>query len=120
MLQIEMHLVMGNHDILRKEWYTSASITIHDCSLNIGNFVFTHDIGCIEQLEDKYYFSGHIHPGIILKGIGKQSLTLPCFYFNKQFAVLPAFGKFTGTFNLAPQLGDSVFVLAKNSVIQIQ
>lgn len=120
LLHIEMHLVMGNHDILKKEWYTEASIIVHDCSLTIGDFVFTHDISCLEQLEQKYYFSGHIHPGIVMRGVGRQSLTLPCFYFNKQFAVLPAFGKFTGTFNLAPQQGDHVFVLAKNSVIQIQ
>jgi uncharacterized protein len=120
LLHVEMHLVMGNHDILKKEWYAEASIVVHDCSLTIGDFVFTHDIACIEQLENKYYFSGHIHPGVVMRGTGKQSLTFPCFYFNKQFAVLPAFGRFTGTFNVAPQRGDNVFVLAKNSVIQIQ
>ncbi len=120
LLHVEMHLVMGNHDILKKEWYAEASIIVHDCSLTIGDFVFTHDVSCIEQIEQKYYFSGHIHPGIVMRGTGRQSLTLPCFYFNKQFAVLPAFGRFTGTFKLAPQHGDSVFVLAKNSVIQIQ
>ncbi len=117
---IEMHLVMGNHDILKKEWYHEADIILHDCSLTVGDFIFTHDISCIEQVEEKYYFSGHIHPGIVIRGIGKQALTLPCFYFTRQFAVLPAFGRFTGTFNLAPQVGDDVFVLAKNSIIKFQ
>jgi DNA ligase-associated metallophosphoesterase len=117
---VEMHLVMGNHDILKKEWYAEAGIIVHECSLTISSFIFTHDISCLETIEDKYYFSGHIHPGITMRGIGKQSLSLPCFYFNKKFAVLPAFGRFTGTYPVLPQQGDAVFVLAKNSIIQLQ
>jgi uncharacterized protein len=120
LLHVEMHLVMGNHDILAREWYAFAGITVHDCFLSIGSFVFTHDIGCVETLNDRYYFSGHIHPGITLHGMGKQSLRFPCFYFNKTFAVLPAFGKFTGTHPIQPGKGDAVFALAKNNVIKIQ
>ncbi len=117
---IEMHLVMGNHDILEIEWYKEAEISIHEDSLSIDSFIFLHDIANIETTDTAYYFSGHIHPGITMKGIGKQSLRLPCFYFNKKYAILPAFGRFTGTFPIEVKKGDSVFALAENSIVKIQ
>lgn len=116
----EVHLVMGNHDILKKDWYEEAGIILHKGSLAIGAFIFTHDICEAGDLDNTYCFSGHIHPGIIMKGIGKQLLRLPCFYFNKEYAVLPAFGRFTGTFPIKPQLDDAVFALAQNNIIRIQ
>jgi len=119
-MHIEMHLVMGNHDILKKEWYAEAGIIIHENALCIDPFVFTHDI-CTQQNPDtSYCFSGHIHPGIIMKGIGKQALRMPCFYFNKDYAVLPAFGKFTGMHPIKPTHSDAVFALAGNSILKIQ
>jgi metallophosphoesterase superfamily enzyme len=105
---------------LKKEWYQEAGITIHEDALVITPFVFIHDSSFMQITEKNYYFSGHIHPGIFLKGWGKQSLRLPCFYFNKKYAVLPAFGKFTGTFTLEVQKEDAVFALTENSIIQIQ
>lgn len=117
--QLPVHLIKGNHDILQPGWYKEAGITIHDHSLSIGNFSFMHDINDCKD-ETNYCFSGHIHPGITIRGAGKQSLRLPCFYFGKQYAVLPAFGKFTGTYPVEPKDGDAVFALAGNSVVKIQ
>ncbi|MEJ7627615.1 MAG: ligase-associated DNA damage response endonuclease PdeM [Ferruginibacter sp.] len=115
---IPIHLVKGNHDILKKEWYSSAGITVHDSNFSVSNISFTHDINqCIDN--DKYCFSGHIHPGVRIRGIGKQLIQLPCFYFGKTYAVLPAFGKFTGTYPVEPKPGDSIFAVADNSVIKI-
>lgn len=118
-LSIPIHLVKGNHDILKKEWYKTAGITIHENIFSVSNFMFSHDINCCGE-DDNYCFSGHIHPGIRIRGIGKQSLQLPCFYFGKSYAVLPAFGKFTGTYPIDPKPGDAVFALADNSVIKVQ
>lgn len=117
---VDIDLVMGNHDILKKEKYTEAGILIHEGSYQIGSFTFTHDICNFDENENYYCFSGHIHPGIVMRGVGKQSLRLPCFYFKKQYAVLPAFGKFTGTFPIKPKGADTVFALAGDSIIQVQ
>jgi DNA ligase-associated metallophosphoesterase len=119
-LKVPIQLVKGNHDILKKEWYQTAGITVHDESLSIKNFTFTHDIECCAEDESKYCFSGHIHPAVRISGAGKQSLQLPCFYFGKTYAVLPAFGKFTGTHIIHPAPGDHVFAVADNSVIKVQ
>ncbi|MEO7265439.1 MAG: ligase-associated DNA damage response endonuclease PdeM [Ferruginibacter sp.] len=118
---VNIHLVLGNHDILKKEWYLGAGIELHENVLKLKNLLFTHDINNCNHLEDNSYcISGHIHPGISLHGLGRQSLRFPCFYFGKKYAVLPAFGRFTGTFPVKPVSGDAVFALVENKIMQLQ
>ncbi|RYY70338.1 MAG: ligase-associated DNA damage response endonuclease PdeM [Chitinophagaceae bacterium] len=117
---IAFHLVVGNHDILSLKWYKEANLELHYNDWAIANFVFTHDIGDASIEKGKYYFSGHIHPCIRLKGLGRMSIQVPCFYFNETFAVLPAFGKFTGTYALKIHEGDEVFALANDKVLKVQ
>jgi uncharacterized protein len=116
---IAIHLVKGNHDILEGGWYEKANMQLHDNNLTIGRFIFTHDVNDEKNIEDKYCFSGHIHPSIILSGVAKQQVKLPCFYFTENYAVLPAFGKFTGTFSIQPSKKDTVFAIVKNNVIKM-
>jgi len=116
---IEFHLVKGNHDILKNKWYEENCIQTYAEKLVVGQFAFMHDINaCEDQFE--YCFSGHIHPGIRISGAGRQALQLPCFYFGETYAILPAFGKFTGTYALKPTAEDSVFALVENKVMQLQ
>ena len=117
---IQVHLVIGNHDILPGKWYSAAALEIHKSQLIIGDFIFTHDINDTSITEGKYYFSGHMHPCIKLRGLGKQFVQLPCFYFNETYAVLPAFGKFTGTYALPIHKTDTVFALAGDKVLKVQ
>ena len=117
---LPIHLVKGNHDILKKEWYTIANITMHTCEYVIENFVFVHDVVDCTIPERDYIFSGHIHPAITISGVGKQALRFPCFYFGKQYAVLPAFGKFTGTYAIEARAGDSVFALVKQTIMLLK
>lgn len=118
---IEFHLVVGNHDILSLQWYKEAALQLHYNELTTGDFVFTHDINDITFVDqEKYYFSGHIHPCIQLRGLGRQMVQVPCFYFNEKFAVLPAFGKFTGTYALKINAADIVFALAGDKVLRVQ
>ncbi|MEO8768949.1 MAG: ligase-associated DNA damage response endonuclease PdeM [Ferruginibacter sp.] len=117
---LPVHLVKGNHDILDKSWYQEAAITVHHDVLHIGNFSFMHDINDCAADEKNYCFSGHIHPAVRLHGAGRQSLQLACFYFGKKHAVLPAFGKFTGSFIVKPEKEDVVFGLVEESVIRLQ
>jgi uncharacterized protein len=110
-------LVKGNHDILSAKWYESAGIEVIEDHLCMGDFCFSHD--GTEVPEGLYSFTGHIHPGIQIHGLAKQSLRLPCFYFGKTQAILPAFGKFTGLANIAPAKGDKVFAIAEGSLIAV-
>jgi uncharacterized protein len=109
---LRFRLVMGNHDILRADWYLKAGIEVSEDVLRIGVFAFIHDIGDLKETEDRpYYFSGHLHPGIRISGMGRQSLQFPCFYFGGEYAVLPAFGRFTGTVSIDPGAASNVFAI---------
>jgi len=115
---IEILLVRGNHDILKSAWYRDTNISVIEKELEVGPFLFTHE-KC-EDRKDIYTFCGHIHPGIILQGLGKQSLRLPCFYFGKHHCVLPAFSKFTGVALVEPKLKENVFAIVENKLIKMQ
>ena len=125
-----IHLIQGNHDILHDSWYAKAAIELSREELTVGPFSFVHDIedvgaGTAGLGEDvgagasSYYFSGHLHPGIRIRGMGKQSLQFPCFYFGSDYAVLPAFGRWTGTVSIDPAPEDNVFAILPG-IMQIQ
>lgn len=117
--QLSIQLIIGNHDILSRDWYDKANINCIKDQLQKGPFIFTHDKAECNSIDDCYIFSGHIHPSIALYGSAKQSLKLPCFYFTKTYCVLPAFGRFTGMHTIKPVKGDTVFALAQNKVMQL-
>jgi uncharacterized protein len=108
-------LVKGNHDILKKKWYSDSGIELIETNLCIDKFCFSHDL--YEVPEGLFTFSGHIHPGIVVNGLGRQSLRFPCFYFTPTFCVLPAFGKFTGLANIEPTRKDHVFAVVNDELI---
>jgi len=120
--ELSIHLIKGNHDVLTNKFYEEANIKVARKKLSINNFCFTHDIASVCKTDDQklFTFSGHIHPGIKMSGGGKQSFALPCFYFSKKHAVLPAFSLFTGLYKLIPKKSDSVFALVENQVIKMQ
>lgn len=115
---VEFILVKGNHDILPEEWYAEANITIHNNILREAAFSFVHDSS---DFKDKvgFCFSGHIHPGIRLKGLGRQSLSVPCFYFTDTYAILPAFSKFTGYVNMKQKKKDTVIAITPTTLINL-
>jgi DNA ligase-associated metallophosphoesterase len=116
---LSIELIMGNHDILRKNWYQQAAITLSPKALKIKGFHFRHDLAMPDDqdLQPSYLFSGHIHPGISVRGLGRQSLRFPCFYFTEKYCVLPAFSKFTGTFLIDPAVGDQVYAIVDNRLM---
>jgi uncharacterized protein len=134
---LEIILVKGNHDILQTDWYEQSCIQLTNPSLYIKEFCFVHDLAIFQNPEkaagsvptipavqktkpEHYYFTGHIHPGILIRGLGKQSLRFPCFYFGEQYAILPAFGNFTGFSLIEPSSRENVFAIVENKIIQIQ
>ena len=67
-----------------------------------------------------FNFSGHTHPGIVFRGLGRGHLRLPCFFQRKQQMILPAFGEFTGLGIMKPQEGDIIFAVTKEEIVLIQ
>jgi len=115
---VSIRLIKGNHDILPDSWYKEAGITVDHEELTIKDFSFRHD-ACTEINPTSYCFSGHIHPGVSIYGPARQSLHFPCFYFTDTYCVLPAFGRFTGTYTVRPQKGEHAFAIVENSVMEV-
>lgn len=112
--ELRYHLVLGNHDSLDENWYSDSRINIHK-ELLLGPYHFTHE----PEETNEYNICGHIHPAVRLRGSGRQGLRLPCFYFGKQQAILPAFGIFTGTHKIKSSKEDDIFVIAENQIIKV-
>ena len=111
----EIILIEGNHDIIAKHNYEDLGIKIYS-ELVIDDFLLTHHP---TEKDGFFNFCGHIHPGIKLKGIGKQFLNLACFFNKLNQMILPAFGEFTGNFYLTPTINDVVYAIANEEVIVV-
>jgi len=118
--KLQIILIKGNHDIIDDSYYHQLNIILYD-ELLIGPFLMLHHPLTETDLLNAggYAFCGHIHPGISLTGRGRQHLTLPCFAFGKNQAILPSFGKFTGKVAIRNIKTDKIFAIAKDKVLAI-
>lgn len=114
---LEWILVKGNHDILNNEVYAQLGLKVLD-ELLIDKFLFVHDLP--EQLNPEFfYFTGHVHPAVLVQ-IGKtQARRFPCFYFNQQYCILPSFSIFTGLHTIKQKKQDAVFAIVNNSIMEV-
>ncbi len=112
----EIILIAGNHDIIAKENYDKINVKIFR-ELEIDGFLLTHHP---TEREGLFNFSGHIHPGIELRGFGGHHIKLACFFQKKNQMILPAFGEFTGKYILVPEKDDLVYALANDEVVLIE
>jgi len=116
-VKISFELVLGNHDIMSEQQYVRKGIVVHE-TLRIAPFIFTHHP--LEEANREFYnLSGHLHPGVNMRGKARQSVTLPCFYFGEYMGLLPAFGTFTGMARIYPKKNDRVFVIVEEKIIEI-
>lgn len=111
-------LVKGNHDILPEAAYEADNLKVYDEELQEGPFLFTH-IPLEKAQEGLYNVCGHLHPGVVLRGKGRQSLKLPCFHFMQHSLIVPAFGAFTGTARISSVAEDEVYAISDTQVIKV-
>ncbi|WP_442591625.1 ligase-associated DNA damage response endonuclease PdeM [Pedobacter sp. AW31-3R] len=114
---LKIILVKGNHDRLKESDYAGLNIDIRQKELLCGPFRFVHDQP--EQTDGYYNITGHIHPGVTVFGKSRQRLRLPCFYFGKNCAILPAFSQFTGLSKIKTEEGDQFYAITPSSVVAV-
>lgn len=114
-INVKIILVAGNHDIINPQYYENININVVS-EIVIEKFLLTHHP---EERDGFYNFCGHIHPGVRLRGFGRQLLNLSCFFRKSAQLIFPAFGEFTGKYILIPEIDDIVYVITKEDVILI-
>ncbi|MDQ3049193.1 MAG: ligase-associated DNA damage response endonuclease PdeM [Bacteroidota bacterium] len=117
--EVEFILVMGNHDILDKKHYKEVCLTLVDEELIESELIFSHK-PMKKVPEGKFNLAGHLHPGYKVRGKGRQSILLPCFYKTIDQMILPAFGSLTGLALMNDKGKKSeVYVIANDKVIKM-
>lgn len=111
----EIVLVSGNHDIISPLKYEDLNIKVVS-EIKQNGFLLTHHP---EERDGFFNFSGHIHPAVRLRGIGRQSIRLSCFFKSNSQMILPAFGEFTGTHTLEPTSENEIFAIASNEIFKV-
>ena len=113
--QVQFELVVGNHDRdLELHAVNRQLLVSHEKTL--GPFLFTHEPLATSH-PTLYNICGHIHPGIRLRGKGRQHAKLPCFWFGESQGILPAFGNLTGAVALKGKA--QVFAIAQDQLVEL-
>ncbi len=114
--QLELTLVRGNHDDRAGDPPAWLGIEAVDEPLRQGGLALCHHP---RPQPEGYVLAGHLHPCVNVSGRARDSMRLPCFWFTTQFAVLPAFGAFTGMQAVRPAAGERVFVATPEQVFEL-
>lgn len=110
---LECLLVRGNHDSRAGDPPPALNIRVVDEPWPIGPFAACHHP---QTDAARFVLAGHLHPVLTLHGPGRDRLRLPCFSFDKRCAVLPAFGEFTGGWQVERQPGRSLYAVGGQAV----
>jgi DNA ligase-associated metallophosphoesterase len=107
-------LVKGNHDLIDEGLFKDICIDVVDL-IEDESFVYSH--APMEMVpEGKVNIVGHIHPGVVLSGLARQSIKLPCFYMCESLLILPAFGILTGLYSMEQSRDATIYVVTEGGV----
>ncbi|KFE56637.1 ligase-associated DNA damage response endonuclease PdeM [Pseudomonas syringae] len=111
--ELEMTLIRGNHDKRAGDPPPALRIETVPEPLLLGPFALQHEP---DPHATHHVLAGHVHPVYRLRGRGRQSLRLACFYFRGSMSLLPAFGAFTGGFNIEATQDSKIFVVGDGTI----
>lgn len=120
--QLDIQVVIGNHDSRTARDNIGAELSWLERIVE-PPFVFLHEPTACEE---GYVLAGHLHPVWHLptkkprKGFSRTSgIRAPVFWFQKDVAVLPAFGHFTGGHPVTPSASDRLYMTGPDCVINV-
>jgi len=114
---VDIVLVRGNHDARAGDIDAAWNVRVVSDPLIEDGLALCH---APRPVAGAFALAGHLHPSAMLTGRGRDRLRVPCFWFAATQAVLPAFGAFTGTADIAAATGDRVFVVAGSRVVALE
>lgn len=112
---LSLTLVRGNHDHHAGDPPEALAMEIVDEPWRVGPLAFCHHP---QTVDGAFAIVGHVHPVYRLAAAG-DALRLPCFVVDGQWAMLPAFGDFTGGYRIHAQPGQRIFLAADDCVLPL-
>ena len=106
-------LVRGNHDSRAGDPPAALRFEMVDEPHLIGPFAACHHP---QRHATQAVLAGHLHPACRLHGRGRDSLRMPCFVQEGEQLILPAFGEFTGGWQVEPTPGRRFYAVGGNGV----
>jgi DNA ligase-associated metallophosphoesterase len=107
-------LILGNHDLRDQlrlaQWRFDEILS----DVREDGILFTH--GDVEK-ESGFSMGGHVHPVLKIQS-ARDRMRLPCFVVNTRRVLLPAFGTFTGGFEIEPKSDDQVYLIADEEIVK--
>ncbi len=114
---ITLEIIVGNHDKPQGQTLIDDRVLWHQRALLIPPYILKHEPGFDER---GFVLAGHLHPAWRLKKSRRTSLKAPAFWFTPTYAVLPAFGEFTGGVVVdAHSKTDSIYMIGQDCVVNI-
>lgn len=113
--QVSAHLILGNHDRRLQDTLSQLSVDCWVDAVDMEGILLSHEP---EPEQDRLNICGHIHPCLRLT-MGCDRLRLPCFHWQgpQHRLTLPAFGEFTGGYEVALARGEVAYVVAEGAVV---
>ncbi len=112
---LSLTLVRGNHDRHAGDPPEALAMEVVDEPWRVGPLAFCHHP---QTVDGAFAIVGHVHPVYRLAAAG-DTLRLPCFVVDGQWAMLPAFGDFTGGYRIHAQPGQRIFLAADDCVLPL-
>ncbi|BAN22303.1 ligase-associated DNA damage response endonuclease PdeM [Caballeronia insecticola] len=113
---LRLVLVEGNHDRHAGALPAAFGVDVVKEPHRLGPWALCHHP---QTAEGAYALAGHEHP-VYRLATRRDSVRLPCFRFGPRAGVLPAFGAFTGGFEVNGNVrGESVYVIAGERVFPL-
>lgn len=113
--ELQVELVLGNHDRQLDHWLKRWNIAAHKPALEIDGLTLVHEP---DDAQGRPGLSGHLHPGIRLRQ-RRDSLRLPAFLLGAEHLVVPAFGRFTGLMDEVDFPTERSFVTSGKQVYEV-
>jgi uncharacterized protein len=114
---LRMILVEGNHDRHAGMLPAAFDIELVKEPYRLGPWALCHHP---QAVDDGYALAGHEHP-VYRLATRVDSVRLPCFRFGARLGVLPAFGAFTGGYEVNDDLRrEAVYVVAGERVFNVR
>jgi DNA ligase-associated metallophosphoesterase len=116
---LDIDVVAGNHDrhaprLPPLRWWDSPLVDPPFC------FIHDADRAPSGRADGPFTVSGHVHPVIRLRSLGKSTLRVPIFWQKEGGLILPSFGQFTGGFAITPGEGDRLFGAGPEGIVRFE